>query len=272
MTYLPTSFSFSQSSLSDYQTCPRRFALRYLRQLTFPDVALSPPEEAERRLNLGQDFHRLVQQDCLGLDATRLQAMADAAADPELAQLWHNYRRHRPPALNDPAARLMPEVTLATSLGAHRLLARFDLLVWQPGQVVIFDWKTSPSRPEPNRLAAQWQSRLYPFVLVEAGAAFNKGQAIDPAMVQLNYWFAHHPAAPITFSYSAAQHDETRTALQALIAEIESRREFPLTSDERACRFCAYRSYCGRTVRAADVEELEDDLEAAEEEISTASL
>jgi len=37
--------------------------------------------------------------------------------------------------------------------------------------------------------------------------------------------------------------------------------DFPLTDDETKCRFCPYRSYCGRGVEAGDWREAEAESE-----------
>ena len=59
---LPHSFQFSQGSLQAYVDCPRLFQLRYIEGLSWPAPEVEPALENERHLQLGSDFHRLVQQ------------------------------------------------------------------------------------------------------------------------------------------------------------------------------------------------------------------
>ncbi|MCB0227345.1 MAG: PD-(D/E)XK nuclease family protein, partial [Anaerolineae bacterium] len=87
---LPQSFPFSQSSLHDFETCPRRFKLRYLDRLRWPAVEAEPIVEAERLARLGQDFHRLVQQHLIGLEVETLTAYLTSAED-ELRTWWQRY-------------------------------------------------------------------------------------------------------------------------------------------------------------------------------------
>jgi hypothetical protein len=53
--------------------------------------------------------------------------------------------------------------------------------------------------------------------------------------------------------------------LHRLVAEIEGRGEeiWPLTDDERKCRFCTYRSLCERGIAAgvAELDEVEAELD-----------
>jgi hypothetical protein len=246
MNNLDPKFSFSQSNLSDYETCARRFDLRYRQGLSWPAVESAPLAEAERRMTLGRDFHRLVHQHLLGVPESRLTAMAEASPYPDLAALWANYLADQPAVLQEPQARLFPEVTLFTPLAGFRLQAKFDLLVFLPNAVHIFDWKTATQRPTSNRLRERMQTRVYLYVLTEAGASLNGGQPLDPEAVSMTYWFAQHPSQPERIRYQATQHGLNRTYLRGLIEQIDSTPNFPLTTDERACHYCVYRSYCNR--------------------------
>ena len=84
--------------------------------------------------------------------------------------------------------------------------------------------------------------------LIEGG---NSGE-IDPGRLELHYWHAGFPDALEPIRYSAALHAQAEDRLQGTIAEIASLAEkaepdgFPRTRDERECRHCEYRSYCGR--------------------------
>ena len=78
------------------------------------------------------------------------------------------------------------------------------------------------------------------------------------------YWFTEFPVAPERFVYHTAQYQEDGSYLGELIREIAGRREsvFPLTTEERRCRLCHYRSFCRRGIRAGlldEAEEPEDD-------------
>ena len=157
---LPDGFIFSQSSLQDFVDCRRRFQLRYLYRLAWPALETEPALEAERYLQQGARFHRMVQQHLLGVPAERLSQMI---ADEDLGRWWLNYLgfvqalRQQPemPAGGAPehpvfgAARGYPEVSLSASLAGYRLEAKVDLVMILPGGGArIYDWKTSRRRPE----------------------------------------------------------------------------------------------------------------------------
>ncbi len=252
----PTDLQFSQASLQDFVDCPRRFYLRYVLRVAWPAVAAEPVEEYERRQQLGQTFHRMGQQHLVGIPEVRLTPLA---ADPDLERWWRNYCVYRPAEMLPDTTRY-PEVTLTAAIAGRRLLAKYDLIVVQPGlRVVIFDWKTSPKRNKPATLKARLQTRVYRYLLARAGAHLNGGQPFDPAQIEMIYWFAEHPEAPVRLPYDAAQYNDDEVYLTGLIEQILSLDEdaFLPTEDERRCAYCPYRSYCDRGVKAGALSEEE---------------
>ena len=247
---LPLLFQFSQNSLQDYNDCARRFQLKYIDRQRWPAAETEPIEEHEEYMAMGTEFHLLVQRHILGIPAERL-----APVDQPLADWWDAYLRNPPPDL--PTHTRRPEVQLSTPLGAHRLLAKFDLLAIDPGErAVIVDWKTTRSRPPREVLAKRLQTRVYPYVLAEAGAHLFGGD-LSPEQITLVYWFATAPANPEIFPYSSSLHAANHDDLSALMGEILARDDdiWPLTNDQYKCRYCVYRSLCDRGVEAGDINE-----------------
>jgi CRISPR/Cas system-associated exonuclease Cas4 (RecB family) len=267
---LPTDFQFSQGSLQDYVDCPRRFQLRYLLRLAWPAVEVEPALENEWHLQQGAAFHRLVHQHVLGLSPERLSSMV---TDKDLSRWWHNYLNN---ALADLAESRYPEVALSAPVSGHRLVAKYDLITVgpvlseaeEPGQrAAILDWKTSRKRPLRKWLAARLQTRVYPYLLVRAGSYLNEGEPFQPEQVEMVYWFANFPEDPERFPYDATQYDEDSDYLASLIEEIKSLgdEDFPLTTQERRCRYCPYRSLCRRGVRAGLFDEAESEPEGRDD-------
>ncbi|HAL17825.1 MAG TPA: PD-(D/E)XK nuclease family protein [Anaerolineaceae bacterium] len=260
---IPANFAFSQNNLQDYVDCPRRFELRYLEKLVWPAIRSEPILAVERHMLLGERFHRMIQQHQSGLPA---DLVGVTASEPELIDWWQAYLSAAPEPL--PERRLV-EHTLSAPFGNYRLIAKYDLLAIAPGErAVIVDWKTSLRKPKRALLSRRIQTRLYPFLLAEAGKLLNNGAAIKPEQIELIYWFTADPRNPERFPYSIDQFDQDRNFLQNLIADVvnASETDFPLTGDESMCRYCNYRSLCDRGVSAA---EREDD--AADEENSESS-
>lgn len=267
---LPADLQFSQGSLQDYVDCPRRFQLRYVERRRWPAVKAEPALESERHLQLGAAFHRLIQQHLTGIPAKRLKRTAN---EPELRRWWRNYLESGPADL--PRARY-PEVELSAPLSLRsqtpdsesaqgfRLVAKYDLVAVEPGKrAVIVDWKTNRKRPGRKWLSKRLQSRVYPYLLVRAGAQLNGEKSIEPEQVTMLYWFANFPARPERFSYDAAQHMADERRLTKLVEEIEGKARnlegeaFQKASDERHCRYCRYRSLCQRGVEAGSFDEAE---------------
>ena len=236
---LPADFVFSQSSLQDYNDCPRRFRLRYLDRLAWPAIESEPALENERRLRAGQEFHRLAHQALIGLPAAELAAQADT---PDLRRWWENFTA-APDLKALTGMDLHPEATLSTPLGGFRLTAKYDLVAIAPdGAARIYDWKTYARRPRAETLASRWQTRVYRALLVEAGAQWNGGRPLDPQQIEMIYWLTEYPGEPVRLAYAAAQYQRDLNALDQTIGEIATAAEFPLTEDQGKCAYCPYRS------------------------------
>jgi len=260
---LPVGFQFSQSSLQDYTDCRRRFQLRYLQQLAWPAVQSEPALEHERFMERGSRFHRLARQLLSGLPSGQLEPLVQ---DPDLLDWWQAFLDFTRQQNFFAAGALYPEHGLSASLGEYRLVAQYDLIHrTESGRFVIYDWKTSTRRAPRKWLADRLQTRLYPYLLVRAGASMNGGAALEPGSVEMVYWFSAFPGQPERFPYSPAQFERDGAFLASLLGEIASlpADQFVLTPYAERCAFCVYRSLCNRGERAGA---LEDELEALESE------
>ncbi|HEX3049856.1 MAG TPA: PD-(D/E)XK nuclease family protein [Aggregatilineaceae bacterium] len=242
---------FSQSSLQDYVDCPRRFQLYYVEGQVWPAVQAEPVIRHEQHMDLGSRFHRLVERHQLGLPADLLTATID---DDQLQGWWAAYLDYA--FLHKLSGTRYPEITLSAELGGVRLAATYDLLLIVPGErAIIFDWKTYHTAPPRQWFASRLQTRVYAYVFAAAGQSLF-GDSFRPEHVSMIYWLSGAPE--VTFEYSVSQFDQDRVYLSTVIQEIESRPTegaWPLTSDERRCRFCQYRSLCGRGVAAAALDD-----------------
>ncbi len=259
MNNIPVDFHFSPNNLQDYVDCARRFELRQLLRQQWPALQSEPALEFERRAELGRRFHEMVQQAILGIPVDQI---ASLAADPELANWWAEFSNSN--LLVELPASRYAEYTLSAPFSGYRLVAKVDLLAIEPGRrAVIVDWKTS-GKPLANKyLANRLQTRVYPFLLVEAGLRLNGGQNIQPDQVEMIYWFVSDPGTPVTLRYSTGQYQADREYLAGLVREIAARPagSFSLTLDEKKCLYCVYRSLCNRGVRAGNWLEQPDELE-----------
>lgn len=275
---LPVGFTFSQASLQDYSDCPRRFQLRYVLNVRWPaahDGSNAGGQMAawEKRAQQGAAFHRLIHQHTVGIPEA---ALAESITDPQLQAWWQAYLHTPPPDLPTEVRRA--ETWLSVPLAGYRLMARYDLLAITPGQrAVIVDWKTSQSRLGRDWLETRWQTRIYRYVLVTAGAELNAGTAPTPAQVELIYWFTNYPQQIERLPYDAGHYASDRVALHAAVTEIASKaaaqdrtqdqKEWTLTDDLRRCRYCTYLTLCERTAVEAPEPEWEPQDEPEDWEI-----
>jgi hypothetical protein len=223
-------------------------------------------QEVEAHLARGADFHRLVYQHALGLDP---RVIEETIRDERLAAWWRAYLSH---PLDLPGRRF-PEISVSTPLGGYRLVAQFDLVAVAPGErLVIVDWKTNEGRrPRREWLAKRLQTRVYRYVLAQAGQRFNGGEPVDPEKLEMIYWFAAFPAQPERFQYDLVAFEQDRRELELLAHEIEvvtgpagsAAEELARTSHEMNCRYCRYASFCEREAGSATIGDLEGDADEA---------
>jgi hypothetical protein len=254
---LPDDFVFSQSSLGDYVDCPRRFQLRYLQGQRWPAPEVDNMLEFERRMQQGERFHHLVHQHLVGIPAEVLSARI---SDPDVRRWFAAYLKN---GLEGTPETRRPELTLTVPLGDYWLLAKFDLLALQPGaKALILDWKTAAHVPSAETLAKRPQTIVYRYALAKGGAGINGGQPIQPEHIEMVYWYADHDGATRRFPYDAAQFQADEAYLLGLVAEINTRADFPLTPDERHCRFCVYRSLCNRGEQAGSFADWDENVDS----------
>lgn len=259
-------FEFSQGSLQDFVECPRRFQLKYVLRQAWPAVEVEPALDYEVHNKHGREFHQIVERYFL------MGGTGEEAFEPELlgrhlrepVRRWWEAFLHEPP-LNLPEQLRLPEQRLTVRLGEHRLVAVFDLLAVNPGErLVIVDWKTGRFRPKRREdVLRRLQTRVYPLVCVLAAERFFGGP-IEPSRITMVYWYAEEPDQPYVLYYDDVQFSEDRRYVMELIERVVGFQGvedvWPLTEDERLCRFCAYRSLCGRGVEAGPLDELAVDM------------
>ncbi|MBE0681771.1 MAG: PD-(D/E)XK nuclease family protein [Anaerolineales bacterium] len=259
--------TLSQSSLQDYNDCPRRFELRYLQQLAYPAIETEPALENEKHLKEGEYFHRLAQQHFIGIPAEQVSKLANT---DNLQRWWDNFTNATDLSslTSSPKGKDLPglktEITLSAPLGKFRLVAKYDLIAFGGEKIYIYDWKTYRKRPKNEWLAVRWQTRVYRALLVQAGAHLNGGKSIQPEQIEMIYWFPDFPNDPARFDYKADQFKRDWDALTKLADEITTASSFPKTDEVSKCSYCPYRSYCNRGIRAGDALDAELETEAEE--------
>lgn len=253
---LPDDFIFSQSSLQDYVDCPRRFQLKYLLRQRWPAPEVDDMLAFERRMEQGSRFHQLVQQHIVGIPP---ELLTKRLQDDDVRRWFEAYLKG---GLGDVPEERYPEITLTVPLGDYSLLAKFDLLAVEAGKrALIVDWKTSEKVPRTDWLAKRLQTIVYRYVLAAGGERFNNGQPFAPEQIEMLYWYSEHDGETRRFPYSAAQMAADEAYLLGLVAEINTRADFPLTDDERNCRYCVYRSLNDRGVEAGSLSEWDEDYD-----------
>lgn len=255
---LPANFTFNQNNLQDFSDCPRRFELRHLLHIAYPAAESEMLREKTRHMQMGQRFHQMIHQSILGVPQEQISVQVDEA---DLAGWWQSYLTHSPKILS---ANRRAEFVLAMPFEGSRLLAKLDLLAYEPGgRFLIVDWKTNRKKTRRSQIQSRWQTKVYPFLVMEAGKQLNGGEDVQAEQVEMIYWFTCAPEEPEIFSYTLSQYHADRQALAAVVEEIRhcaALGSFPLTEKEHSCAICEYRPFCSRDAVLPVSEENEDEL------------
>ena len=229
----------SQGHLNLLETCFRKYQHLYLDQLGSP----VEPEQQES-LTWGTQFHLLMQQRELGLPVeVLLQENADL--DRSVSSLVR-----AAPEVANPEANPWREAEHSRTLtwGRYLLTVIYDLLITTDDRAQIFDWKTHRQPQKRDRLARNWQTRLYPFVLAETSD-------FAPEQISLTYWFVGSRPQSLKFSYNTVQHEQTRQDIAHLLTRLEEARKhldrdripFPQVSETKGlCSRCEFAARCQR--------------------------
>jgi len=242
----------SQAYLNFLETCPRKFQHIYLEQLSSPFT----PEQQEN-LGWGKRFHLLMQQRELGLPVEPL-----LKADPPM---WESFQA---------IAQAAPEIFLAQSSAGFRqaehlrtltidnvlLTVIYDLLIADDRRAQIIDWKTYPRPQVRQKVADNWQTRLYLYVLAETTDYL-------PEQISMIYWFVRSArdrdratderssaTQKLEFRYDRQQHEQTKQDLSQLLAQLQEwlkdyqhGQSFPQVPETASkCQYCQFAIFCRR--------------------------
>jgi PD-(D/E)XK nuclease superfamily len=227
----------SQGHLKALSECPRKFEYIYMASLFSP----TEPEQYQN-MQLGSDFHRLMHQQALGLPIEPFLAH-DAGLQATLLAL----QQVAPQLWQTPAETLRESEQVRTLLVADRYLFTviYDLvLLGEKAQII--DWKTHGRPRQPERLAMDWQTRLYLYLLAETSD-------YAPADISFAYWFVRgQPPTSIVLPYSAALHAQTATDLEAILHRLTAwlaayPQNLPkIEAESPLCQKCHFAARCDR--------------------------
>jgi PD-(D/E)XK nuclease superfamily len=196
----------SQGHLNLLECCPPKFQQIYLDCLN-----PLPPTERQESAEWGSRFHLLMQQRELALPIESL-LQADVELDRSLTAL-----NQAAPDIVVKDAHTWREAEHCRTLGVGNFLLTviYDLLIAQTSKATILDWKTYRQPQDKKKLANNWQTRLYLYVLAET-------TDYAPEQISMTYWFVK-PAKPqsVTFNYSKLKHQKTQQDLAALLNDLE---------------------------------------------------
>ncbi|MEO1591689.1 MAG: PD-(D/E)XK nuclease family protein [Cyanobacteria bacterium J06632_22] len=207
--------SLTQTHLTLLATCPRKFQHIFINSFSPP-----PDPDLQASATWGNQFHLLMQQQALALPITVMEPV-----DTEMTACLTQLRKTAPELFKAPPAdwQHQSETQRNRAFNGYLLVVIYDLLRIGPNQAEIVDWKTYQQTPKREWIENDWQTRLYLFVLAETSG-------LSPQQLSMTYWFVRskHPDTQqpqpesYRFSYSQAQHDQTRDDLHRLTAKLSA--------------------------------------------------
>jgi len=247
---IPENFKFSASNLKDYLDCPRRFELRYLMFLDWPAIQSEPVLEREHFIEEGKAFHHIIYQFLCGIPAEKLTPFIKGN---NLSRWWRSFISHQSQLLVD--GQQMPEFKVVVPFKGFILTGQFDLLVRTPeSHFIIYDWKTTSSKPNMHAMRRGIPSRLYPLLVSLTGQEILSKYSCNPDEIEMVYWFPDYPENTILLNYSNYQFQEDIEFFKSLLNQIAvtGPGNFLMTPERERCLFCQYRSLCDRGVTSGD--------------------
>ena len=207
----------SQGQLNLLEICPPKFQQIYLNRLSS-----LPDPETEEKQTWGSRFHLIMQQRELGLPIESL-----LQKDRDLDQAFQALLKAAPNILDHSDHQWREaEHSRTLNFGNYLLTVIYDLLIADDHQAQIIDWKTYLKPQNKNKLARNWQTRLYLYTLVETSEYL-------PEKISMTYWFVKLPNKPEShiFTYDSQQHQQTTEDLHNLLTNLdiwlEEARDFP---------------------------------------------
>ncbi|MBB6214050.1 CRISPR/Cas system-associated exonuclease Cas4 (RecB family) [Anaerosolibacter carboniphilus] len=230
---------FSQYGLQLFQGCPLRFKKRYLEGLTWKLNRLANSDVFHGQ-EQGRLFHILAERYFLGIPT----GIEKIHQEKTLHQ-WMEALKLFLPVL--PENQYFPEFELRLHKGEVKLQGKYDLIrVDREGKVTIFDWKTEEKILSLPKVQRSFQTILYRFLMVEAGAAILR-ETVKPENIHMIYWQPNHPGKAIKLAYTTELYEQDKKFLESMIKEIKAF-DFDAyhkeQTDVKICRYCEYHSIC----------------------------
>lgn len=255
--------TLSASSLQVFEACERLYEYTFVAPRPWPAPANQDQEGSEAIMERGQRLHHLIHLHAHGHDPRPL------ARTDERLQNW--FTRYRASSFAQMEGEVFSEQTLTLQLDGRALVVKLDRVVRDGDRWLILDWKTSKRAIEAHQLEDDWQARLYPYALVEAGAVLNGGVPIAPENIEMVFFYLE-PGTQVRLAYDIGRHQATKTLLEGRlrrIASVADTGHAPTGKQGGRCEKppCRFYSLCHMATLPATEFRADVDEETAESEV-----
>ncbi len=250
----PTTMTFSYSSISTYEKCPRQYELKELLRMPTRDS-----EDSTGAMNRGTFVHKVLEMAVSEKITTkeRLYEIRDTVTkEPDFrgvdietatAALDVFWERNK----NRIANNLMVEQRFAVPLGGFTFkgfIDRVDLIQGTKNEIEIIDYKTGKSEPGPDErskqllLYARGIEHVYPQYKVKR-LTLEQLALPNPRTFELNGGKFESARSSRMEGLDGSAIDDMIEIAKKIAHDYEH--GFGRTKDEKACGECGYRLYCG---------------------------
>ena len=259
---------FSQLSLTVYDNCPLKFRRRYLDGLYWP-ADWSGNISQKQMVEKGRKFHLLAQR-----YYERGENIDTNYISEELRGWFAELKNFRPYNNTD---KFSPEHELRVNKDNIKLVAKYDLLYIdkENENLIIYDWKTNNKKFDNKKLKENLQTRVYLYILAEAGSFYYLEDESSFDKMSIIYWNPRYPKQSVKINYNQEKFAADKRFLKNKIKEIRNLNyeDFKKTSNEKICKFCEYRPICfGKKAKEVEVEKDDINLEIDWDNIDPMSL
>ncbi|MBV4436929.1 PD-(D/E)XK nuclease family protein [Clostridium tyrobutyricum] len=230
-------FYYSQTSLNIFRTCPMKFKLKYIDNISWKRDDFIESGYYDN-IEIGLYFHLICERYFSRLPIGKLDKNQNLSKWVDFLQetfLLYDENTY------------LTEYEIKMKLNIIKLQAKYDLIVIKPGgKIEIYDWKTENRKLSPGEMENRIQTLVYLYVISEnAEKLFGINTKFED--ISMTFWQPQYAGNILNIKYSEHKHSEGEKYLKKLIDTINSY-DFNCNFNKEVyrskCKFCEFNYIC----------------------------
>lgn len=218
--------SLNQSSLRDYLNCQYKYKLKYMDNIHWFQG------ELKNSFDLGNDFHIIAQRYFLGIETEYIE-------DENLQKWYKDLKKFFP---IDSTYEYLPEYELRYNELGLKLMAKYDLLILKPTELIIVDWKTNKAKLNEQEKVEDIQTKVYLFILANCLSLFPTYK-YSLNNIKMIYWQGNYIENAIEINYSFEKNLKYKEYLLNLVEDINNSN---FIQNKKHCNYCEFNVFCNK--------------------------